>query len=106
LGYGRGQLLFKITGKTGKWTFNPKYEFNKHDNLPEDAWIGFLSNPKQPFSTRINTRPFTIDEQKKILTVGTCLICHTKNYKKVFLPLSDAPNIKRKISKKCILPTW
>ncbi len=102
IGFGRGQLEF--IKKTGKWIFKPEYELNKHDNLPEDAWIGFLQNPKPNFATRTNVRPFNVAEQKKILTVGACLTCHKSesNAIKKYLAEGKIP----KISEKCILPNW
>ena len=42
LGYGRGNLEYIIHNNIGRWIFEPKYKISEFDNLPEDAWIGFL----------------------------------------------------------------
>ena len=102
IGYGRGELSF---GKDGKWRFQNEYAIDEHDNLPQDAWIGFL-NYNQGKATRVDSRPFTIEEQKKILTVGSCLTCH-RDYSKVMIKsLSNFDELLKQISSKCILPNW
>ena len=104
LGYGRGNLEFVKQGKSGKWIFTPKYPLSKYDGLPLDAWIGFLGTRKDYYSTRTNYRPFTIEEQKNILTVGACLSCHKSDSKpmKLYLDNGKMP----KVSFQCILPVW
>jgi len=104
LGYGRGKLEFVKQGKFGKWIFEPKYPQSKYDGLPLDAWIGFLKERKSYFATRTNVRPFSIEEQKSILTVGACLTCHKpESYPmKLFLDTGKMPNV----SPKCVLPKW
>jgi hypothetical protein len=104
LGYGRGKLQYIKVGKYGKWIFTPKYPLSKYDGLPEDAWIGFLKTRKSYFATRTNVRPFNIDEQKNILTVGACLTCHGPKSKpiKLYLDKGEMP----KVSSKCLLPKW
>ena len=104
LGYGRGKLEFVKQGKFGKWIFTPTYPLSKYDGLPLDAWIGFLGIRKDYYSTRTNYRPFTIEEQKNILTVGTCLTCHNSDSKpmKLYLDNGKMP----KVSSQCILPDW
>ena len=77
LGYGRGDLKFNPVN--GKWKFTPEYETLSHDNLPADAWIGFLRERKEKSSTRLDLRPFSVAEQEKILSVGACLTCHDNN---------------------------
>lgn len=74
LGYGKGLLEFS----NRKWKFTPEYALNPNDNLPEDAWIPFLKPLKKGsiHSTRTDFRPFTINEQKLMLTVGACIKCH------------------------------
>jgi hypothetical protein len=103
IGYGKGVLSYSISGK---WTFKPQYELNKYDQLPEDAWIGFMQNPAKINSTRTNTRPFTLEEQKRILLVGSCFTCHSEKQKNVLIALKSIKNIEKNISKKCILPTY
>ncbi|MCB0807623.1 MAG: hypothetical protein KDC05_17645, partial [Bacteroidales bacterium] len=81
IGYGRGVLEYKIVNGKGIWTFTPTYAANPYDGLPEDAWIPFnLRNPQQNGkSTRTDFRPFTIEEQKRILRIGACLTCHEED---------------------------
>jgi hypothetical protein len=104
LGYGRGKLEFTKQGNSGNWIFTPQYPLSKYDGLPLDAWIGFLETRKEYYSTRINYRPFNIEEQKNILTVGACLTCHKPESKpmKLYLDNGKMP----KVSSKCILPEW
>lgn len=102
IGYGRGELIY---GKDGEWNFQNAFALDEHDNLPQDAWIGFL-NSNQGKSTRVGSRPFSIKEQRQILTVGTCLTCHGDNSDVMIKSLSDFDNLVKQISKKCILPKW
>lgn len=77
LGYGKGVLTFVQHGRSGNWYFEPDYEANPIDGLPEDAWIPFLKDPKEgSYSTRSDFRPLNSTEQKNMLRVGTCLQCH------------------------------
>jgi len=115
IGYGRGELNFEILHGAGKWNFIPEYAANKYDGLPEDAWIGFLSNSSDDLkssdentsSTRTDFRPFTIEEQKRILTVGSCLTCHEENSEVILKSLDeDFRKYVLKVSDKCILTEW
>ncbi len=106
LGYGRGKLEYKIEGKKGKWIFTPLYALSKYDGLPLDAWIGFLQERKKNSTTRKNSRPFTVEEQKRILTIGACLNCHPSNSRIMKDALRDYDKVKRNIDEKCILPDW
>lgn len=103
IGYGKGKLTFS---KTGKWSFEPQFSNHKQDNLPKDAWIGFLKTRDETSTTRINTRPFTVEEQKRILFVGACLNCHDETSKIIEQSLVDFENIKSKITVKCVLPIY
>jgi len=103
LGYGRGRLEYKISGNTGRWLFTPKYSLIKNDGLPEDAWIGFLKERSYNSTTRDNTRPFSLEEQKKILTVGSCLTCHKSNSLIMKTAILDFNKIISSRSIKCIL---
>jgi hypothetical protein len=107
LGYGRGQLQYKVENGTGKWLFQPEFSPNKFDGLPEDAWIGFLSESNGIVSTRVNFKPFSVAEQQKILTVGACLTCHDEN-SSVILKSMDAEfsGYLKQISNACIVPAW
>ena len=107
LGYGEGKLTYLIEKGAGKWHFEAYYENNKHDGLPEDAWIGFLQNRNGIVSTRKNVIPFDVTDQRKILTVGACLTCHEEKSKL----MQDAMRIPFKeymkgISPKCVLPHY
>jgi hypothetical protein len=102
IGYGRGKLTY---GKNGKWNFQNAFALDEHDNLPQDAWIGFLNN-NQGKATRVGSRPFTIEEQKKILTVGACLTCHEDNSKIMIKSLSDFEGLLKQVSNKCVLPKY
>jgi hypothetical protein len=106
IGYGRGKLEYKITGSFSSWFFTPKYSAIKYDGLPEDAWIGFLKERSYNSTTRDNTRPFSIDEQRKILTVGACLSCHSSKTQIMKESVYDFVKVKSKLSERCILPKW
>jgi len=109
LGYGNGELKYVIQKGKGKWYFNPEYDLNINDNLPEDAWIPFLKPVKKGVvnSTRTDFRPFTVKEQQQLLLVGACLECHNGDSKimQQSLIVGIQPLLK-KLNKKCILPTW
>lgn len=106
LGYGRGKLIYKKEGKFGKWQFQPDFPLSKHDGLPEDAWIGFLKAGIKPYSTRENTRPFNVEEQMNILTVGSCLNCHKENSEIMKRALINFTILLNQISDSCLLPRW
>jgi hypothetical protein len=55
-------------------------------------------------TTRENTRPFTVKEQKRILLVGACLTCHEENSEIMIKSLVDFDNLLKKVSDKCVLP--
>ena len=82
LGYGSGKLVLH---KNGKFQLQNSYALNEFDQLPEDAWIPFLSNLdlKKNYSTRTNFRPFNLVEQQNILKVGACLTCHQPDDKTI-----------------------
>ena len=102
LGYGRGKLEFT---QNGTWKFTPTYELEE-DNLPKDAWIPFLKEYKTAKSTRKNTRAFTVKEQQKILTVGSCLTCHKENSEVVKAMLNDYQKALNNRSRNCIFPKY
>lgn len=106
IGYGRGDLIYKISGNVGKWSFDSKFQFNKKDSLPEDAWIGFLKDARAPYATRTSLRPFTVAEQKRILQVGACLTCHDDKSPVMEQALDNFEETLRKRSGKCIIPSW
>ena len=106
IGYGRGKLIYESRTGKGVWNFIPAYEKYEEDNLPQDAWIGFLTEPKKNIGTRKNVRPFNLVEQKKILTVGACLTCHKSDSKIMKEALFDFKNELNNLSKQCVLPEW
>ncbi len=105
LGYGEGELTYKVTDGEGKWIFNSKYE-NLKDGLPADAWIEFLNTRKKNVSTRSNVFPFSIEQQKDILTAGACLTCHSEDSEVMKKSLDDFEGLLKERSKNCILPDW
>jgi len=106
IGYGRGELTYETIDNKGVWKFTPTYDIYEYDNLPQDAWIRFLSEPKKNIGTRENVRPFNLEEQKRILTVGTCLTCHRSDSKVMKKSLIDFKSELLKLNEKCILPEW
>jgi len=76
LGYGRGDLRFEVSGAEGRWQFTPAHASSPQDGLPADAWIGFQQPRTGMVSTRDDVRPFSVEEQRRILRVGACLTCH------------------------------
>ena len=114
LGYGKGKLVYVaeqtqfIKGtefvEKGRWNFIPQFANHKEDNLPKDAWVGFLQSRNETSTTRLNTRPFNIIEQKRILTVGACLTCHEENSEIMKESLYDYEKLLKRISQKCVLP--
>jgi hypothetical protein len=106
IGYGRGKLNYQVADGTGKWILQSRFALNAVDQLPEDAWIGFLSEPAGILSTRTNVRPFNLKEQKAILTVGACLVCHEEDPDVIRGTLDDYQDILNRVSKKCALPRW
>jgi len=107
LGYGNGNLVFNLKQK--KWTFEPEYAKNKNDNLPEDAWIPFLgATPKGVInSTRTDFRPFTVKEQKSLLTIGACLQCHKDDSSVMKESLVNGIKpLLNKLTTSCVVPNW
>ncbi|QGY43276.1 hypothetical protein GM418_06260 [Maribellus comscasis] len=105
LGYGEGELKYEIKNAKGKWLFNAKYE-NIEDGLPADAWVDFLKTREGKVSTRSNVFPFSVEQQKKILTVGACLTCHDENSTVMKESLNHFSKVIKTISSECVLPEW
>jgi len=103
IGYGKGELSYS---SIGKWNFTPKFSNHKEDNLPKDAWIGFLKTRDEESTTRTNLRPFSIVEQKQILLVGACLTCHEESSNIMAKSLIDFETVLNNRSAKCKLPVW
>ncbi len=96
LGYGRGTLEFD-----GGWHFTPRFPRREEDGLPEDAWIGFLTTRGTDSTTREDTRPFTIDEQRRVLRVGACLTCHPPESAPMQQGLVDFPAVHGRMTSQC-----
>lgn len=123
LGYGKGELTFSFSNGTksrktelapdsqktlmngliNKINFVPHFERRKEDNLPKDAWIGFLKTRGETSTTRTYTRPFTVEEQKRILLVGACLNCHDEKSYVMQESLIDFESVLKRLSKKCFI---
>ena len=102
LGYGRGKLDYS---KSGKWSFKSTYP-KSSDGLPQDAWIGFLTDDVKNKATRKNARPFTLKEQQKILRVAACLTCHKENSSVVSAMLTDFDKVIKRVNSACVLPNF
>ena len=78
LGFGRGNLIYSVKGKTAQWEFEPYYANAPQDGLPQDAWIGFMKdlNKNTSYSSHNYFNPLNLSEQKKMLQVGACIHCH------------------------------
>jgi len=108
LGYGKGNLEFDVSQKDAEWVFKAEYAENPNDRLPEDAWVPFLEPSKaEVLSTRSDFRPFDVDEQKRILTVGACLKCHAPDSGLIRRSLSSGlkPLLLER-SAKCVIPSF
>jgi hypothetical protein len=103
IGLGRGLLNYT---HDGHWIFEPRFETNPHDGLPEDAWTGFLQNRTGNSSTRVGMRPFDKTEQQKILTAGACLTCHEPTSAVMKQSLSEFKKLLKNRSVYCTLPKW
>ncbi len=106
MGYGEGELKYEIKSGKGKWRFSPLYEQDINDGLPADAWIDFLKTRTENMSTRSNVFPFSVDQQKRILTAGACLTCHDENSEVMKKSLNNFDALIAKRSQKCVLPSW
>jgi hypothetical protein len=104
LGYGRGALRYDKT--TGRWRFTPKAARSPHDGLPADAWIGFLQPRTGMVSTRDDVRPFSVEEQQRVLRVGACLACHTGASAVMRQAIADFDGALGRRSARCVLPVW
>lgn len=92
-----------------KWEFTPEYALNENDNLPEDAWIPFLEevNPETVNSTRLDFRPFSVDEQKQLLLVGACLQCHKEDSKIMKQSLiKGIQPLLNSLDNRCVVLVW
>jgi hypothetical protein len=106
LGFGKGAMRFVVAGSTGRWQFTPEKPPSPHDGLPADAWTGFLQARTGMVSTREGARPFSVDEQRRILQVGACLTCHAGDSAVMRESLRDFGGILARRSPRCVLPVW
>jgi hypothetical protein len=102
LGYGRGELLFEGS----RWRFAPSRALRPEDGLPDDAWIGFLATRDGASTTRQDTRPFSVSEQRRILTVGACLTCHAAGSAVMQAARTDFRSALGRVTPKCRAPEW
>jgi hypothetical protein len=100
LGYGRGTLRFE----GGTWRFTAALPRRPEDGLPEDAWVGFLQSRGPESTTREDTRPFTVEEQRRMLAVGACLTCHPPDAAPMQQGLADFAAVLGRRSPRCRVP--
>ena len=106
LGYGRGDLRYERTPMGGRWRFTPAAERLPADGLPADAWIPFLGERHDMVSTRDDVRPFSSEEQRRILRVGACLTCHKATSAVMRDSVRDFERVVARRSPRCVLPVW
>ncbi len=106
LGFGKGKLTYHTENGEGRWTFTPLYALMPQDSLAEDAWTAFLKGRSGAVSTRSNVRPFTVEEQQRILTVGACLTCHPEASKVMQRSLTEWKKVFAGRSKRCVVPEY
>lgn len=106
LGYGRGDLRYVVSEGAGRWQFTPLHESLPQDGLPADAWIGFLRTRNGMLSTRDEVRPFTPEEQRRILQVGACLTCHAGDSPVMKQSVVDFAAVQARRSPQCAFPVW
>lgn len=105
LGYGRGALRYDVAGGIGRWIFTPALK-PLADGLPADAWTGFLQSRRGMVSTRDDVRPFTAEEQRRILAVGACLTCHAGTTSVMQRAIADFAGTVARRTKRCVVPRW
>jgi hypothetical protein len=57
-------------------------------------------------STRDDVRPFSVDEQRRVLAVGACLTCHDGASRLMQGLLRGERRIDGPVSPKCRTPVW
>lgn len=106
IGYGRGTLSFERTPAGGRWRFTPAAPLLPADGVPADAWVPFLGTRTGMVSTRDDVRPFTPEEQRRILRVGSCLTCHPAGSRVMRDSVRDFDALLARRSPQCLLPRW
>lgn len=104
IGYGRGQLRFDKA--SGRWNFTPSAQPSTLDGMPKDAWIPFLGTRSGMVSTRPDVRPFTVEEQHRILQVGACLTCHDERSQVLKDSVKNFEKVLGRRSRRCVRPIW
>ncbi|MBK6336777.1 MAG: hypothetical protein IPF60_13815 [Betaproteobacteria bacterium] len=89
-----------------RWTFVPAAPALPQDGLPADAWIPFLGTRTGRVSTRDDVRPFNVEEQRRILTVGACLTCHDERSPPMQRAVRDFKTVVAARRPACLLPSW
>jgi hypothetical protein len=90
----------------GRWQFTPLHESLPQDGLPADAWIGFLQTRSGMLSTRDEVRPFTPEEQRRVLQVGACLTCHAGDSPMMKQAIADFGGALSGRHTSCVVPSW
>jgi len=106
LGYGRGDLRFEVSGAEGRWHFTPAHAPSPQDGFPADAWTGFLQTREGMVSTRDDVRPFSVDEQQRILRVGACLTCHAGDSTPMRQAVANFEKLLARRRTSCVHPAW
>jgi hypothetical protein len=57
-------------------------------------------------STRDDVRPFTVEEQRRILRVGACLTCHDATSRAMRDSVRDFDAVLARRRPRCLLPAW
>jgi hypothetical protein len=102
LGLGRGTLRLDRDDEV-RWTFEPGQDLAR-DGLPADAWTGYLEPPRQRSATRVDARPFTPEEQRRILRVGACLTCHEPTGSETERVYGDFETSLERATPRCVVP--
>lgn len=103
LGFGRGELRYELGIAGGHWRFTP-VEPLLADGLPADAWTDFLGKRTGMLSTREDVRPFSVEEQRRILLVGACLTCHEERSSVMRDSVRDFKALLARRRPHCVLP--
>lgn len=103
LGYGRGELRLERRAEGARWRFAPR-EPALADGLPADAWIGFLQTRESGASTRADARPFSAEEQRRVLRAGACLTCHRGDSRVMREAVRDMAGTLARRRPQCVAP--
>lgn len=72
--------------------------------LPADAWVLFIGTRADMVSTRDDVRPFSVEEQRRILRVGACLTCHRGDSAVMRDSVRDFEALLRRLDRRCRPP--